>query len=118
MAFLTVVLNWTEVYIHPFPGPGAKLIVSTDGGSFPVWSQDGKELFYRSGNKLMMVPIQLGHDLVVGQPEMLFSGPFYQRAPGVMPDGRQFVMIREEPLTHVNIVLNWFEELKRLVPVN
>ena len=46
-----------EIYVHPYPSRGAKRMVSTDGGSFPAWSQDGKELFYRNGNKLMVVLI-------------------------------------------------------------
>ena len=49
---------------------------------------------------------------------MLFEGTYFQEPPGVMPDGQRFLMIKEEPLTHVNVVLNWFEELKRLVPTN
>ena len=46
-----------EVYVQPFPGPGAKWLVSTDGGREPVWGRDGRELFYRAGDLMMAVPL-------------------------------------------------------------
>jgi Tol biopolymer transport system component len=112
-----------EVYVRRYPGPGGKLQISTNGGSDPVWNPNGKELFYRNGREMMSVPIGLTPKLTVGSPELLFDGPFLLM-PGsqfydVTSDGQQFIMVmseQESAPTQVNIVLNWFEELKRLAP--
>ena len=110
-----------EVYVEPYPGPGPKIMVSTEGGYQPVWSQDGKELFYRSGNKMIAATIETKPEFRVINFEELFEGRYlttiYHNY-DVASDGR-FLMIQEPqestPLG-INVVLNWFEELKRLVP--
>jgi serine/threonine-protein kinase len=115
-----------EIYVRPFPGPGGRMQVSTEGGTEPMWSPDGRELFYRNGEKMMAVAISSEPELAPGKPTLLFEGRYETGlvwgTPSsnydVAPDGR-FVMIRtaERPgLAQLNIVLNWFEELKRLVP--
>ena len=114
-----------EVYVQPFPGPGGKWTISTDGGNEPVWSRDGRELFYRNGDAVMAVPITSHPTFAAGLPRRLFSAQFEPTGTGtsgydVSPDGRRFLMIQptepEPPATQVNIVINWFEELRRLVP--
>ena len=116
-----------EVFVRPFPGPGGKWQISEGGGTDPRWSGDGSELFYRHGDSMMVVSIAAGGDtLQVGTPEKLFEGRFVT-PPGVnqsydvAADGQRFVMLRpgdqaETRHTQVNLVFNWFEELKRLVP--
>ena len=116
-----------EVYVTPFPGPGGRQPISTEGGAEPAWSRDGRELYYRNGEALMAVTITTEPVLAPGKPTLLFTGPYRSGVdrignPGsnydVTPDGR-FVMIREEEsskATQIQIVLNWFEELDRLVP--
>ncbi len=93
----------------------------------PVWSPDGKELFYRSGNKAMAVSIQTqSQTLTAGSPRVLFEGSYLDSTIirgnqyyDISPDGQQFLMIkRPEGQSQINVVLNWFEELKRLVPTN
>jgi serine/threonine-protein kinase len=117
-----------EIYVTPFPGPGGKWQVSAEGGTEPLWSRDGRELFYRSGEKMMAVPISSGQELTPGKPTLLFEGRYQTGLVGgdtgsnydVAADGR-FVMIRAEEgsgPTQINVVLNWFEELKRLVPAS
>lgn len=115
-----------EIYVQPFPGPGRRWTVSTDGGTEPVWSRDGRELFYRNGNALMAVPIALQPAFSAGLPHPLFSGQFQDSGTGtsgydVSLDGRRFLMIQptepEQPATQVSVVINWLEELRRLVPV-
>jgi Tol biopolymer transport system component len=112
-----------EVYIQPYPGPGEKTLVSTNGGEEPVWSHDGSELFYRNGDQLLSVP--MGED--VGAPEILFEKPFHRTrsdvvgAPNydVTADGKGFIMLAfddEAAPAQIDVVLNWLEELKRLVP--
>lgn len=108
-----------EVYVQPFSGPGARVQISTDGGTEPRWSRNGRELFFRAGDKMMAVEVSPG--LRVSRPRLLFQGPYVRTGhnPGyanydVASDGR-FVMIRSEKEAgpaQINVVLNWFEELK------
>jgi serine/threonine protein kinase/Tol biopolymer transport system component len=112
-----------EVYVQAYPGPGGKVQVSTDGGSEPVWAQSGKELFYRSGRKVLSVPIiNSGAEFVAGKPVQLFEGPYSsdQYRPGydVTPDGQRFMMVQVPEGSaprQINVIVNWFEELRRRV---
>ena len=115
-----------EVYVQPYPGPGARWTLSADGGTEPVWSLDGSELFYRSGERLMAVTIESEPDFKAGRPTVLFEGQYDNAAAfghpnyDVSPDGQSFVMIRterNEEQVHLNVVFNWFEELRRLAPI-
>jgi serine/threonine-protein kinase len=115
-----------EIYVQPYPDPGGKWQISTEGGTEPLWNRNGRELFYRSGAKLMAVDIATQPGFTVGKPRMLFEGP-YTPASGttpnydVSPDGQRFLMLKpiesaETAPTEINVVLNWFEELKQKVP--
>ncbi len=112
--------------MQPYPGPGGKWQISTDGGVEPVWNRDGRELFYRNGGKMMAVDIATQPGFAAGKPRMLFEGR-YQLSPvqtedyDVSPDGQRFLMLKaneqaQAAPTQINVVLNWFEELKRRVP--
>ena len=91
-----------------------------------MWARDSQELFYRDGDRMMAVAIEAEPDLSVGTPRLLFEGRYLGTGPvhlrrnyDVSPDGQRFLMIqREQDLkpTEIIVVLNWFEELKRLVP--
>ena len=111
-----------EVYIEPFPGPGSIKQVSREGGTEPVWAHDGREIFYRNGSQMMVVSVETHPELELGAPALLFEGTYElteRRTPNydVAPDGKRFLMIEGQPApTQINVVLNWFEELKRLVP--
>ncbi len=113
----------SEVYVRPYPGPGPARLVSTDGGVHPVWSRDGQELFYRWGDRMMVAPVCLGAEFRAGIARLLFEGT-YRAAAGrfdfdVSPDGEHFVMVRKAGrVTHFNVILNWFDELERLVPTD
>jgi len=116
----------TEIYVQPYPGPGGKWQVSTDGGTEPVWNHNGKEMFYRIGNKMMAVDVKLTPSFSAGIPKMLFEGP-YLPTPGtfpnydVSPDGERFLMLKsgeqESAPTEIHVVMNWFRELQERVPV-
>ena len=115
-----------DVYVQPFPGPGGKRQISTEGGNEPVWSRNGEELFYRNGNQMMAVEITTEPSFSAGTPRLLFEGAFRRgsvlRADyDVTPDGQRFVMLQQggpdSGATQINVVLNWFEELKQRVPV-
>ena len=110
-----------EVYVQPYPGPGGKWQISNDGGSRPIWSTDGRELFYRNDNKLMAVPIETKPSFAPGTPHLLSEGNYFVTGHyyDVMPGGKQFLFIKETERPHtsteINVVLNWFDELKRLM---
>ncbi|MGH9366884.1 MAG: protein kinase domain-containing protein [Thermoanaerobaculia bacterium] len=113
-----------EVYVQPFPGPGSRIQVSTGGGEEPAWSRDGRELFYRSGNRMMAVPVGSGQQLDPGKPEPLFTGMFFDnitpsRSYDVGPDGRFWMVtepVGEELPQEIHVVLGFAEELRRRVP--
>jgi eukaryotic-like serine/threonine-protein kinase len=115
-----------EIYVQPYPGPGGKWQISTEGGTEPVWNRNGRELFYRSGDKMMAVDIATQPGFSAGTPRMLFQGSYVTPAStyanyDVSPDGQRFLMLKPSEgglaaPTQINVVLNWFEELKRRVP--
>lgn len=115
-----------EVYVRSYPESGQKIPISTEGGTDPVWSKDGRELFYRDNDSLIAVSVKTGASFTVGRPQKLFDQQMViQFNPGtgslnydVSPDGR-FVMIIPTGRNHeLELVLNWLEELKRRVPTN
>jgi serine/threonine-protein kinase len=119
--------NRFEVYVQAFPGPGAKYQISSDGGAEPIWARNGRELFYRNGDKMMAVPIQTqGGRFDAGTPAALFEGHFaVSNVSGgdawydVSPDGQRFLMLRPEDsqsTASIVMVQDWMDELKRLVP--
>jgi serine/threonine-protein kinase len=115
-----------DVFIQSFPDPRVKRVkVSPAHGSEPMWTQGGRELVYREGEKVMAVSIDLATG-ASGPPRVLFSGP-YPDNPGwtrprsydVTPDGERFLLTKlpgEQPRPRVMVVLNWQEELKQRVP--
>jgi Tol biopolymer transport system component len=126
LAYISDESGRNEVYVQPYPGPGGKWQISTEGGTEPVWNRNGRELFYRSGSKMMVVEITTQPSFAFGSPRMLFEGEQYVPSTGpypypfanydVSPDGQRFLMITKESKPQINVVLNWFEELKRRVP--
>ena len=115
-----------EIYVQPFPGPGGKWQISTEGGTEAIWNPNGRELFYRNGNRMMAVDIMTQPGFAAGKPKLLFEGPY---VPGPTPtanfdvsqDGQRFLMLKasqQQAITQIHVVLNWFEELKRRVPAS
>jgi serine/threonine protein kinase len=111
-----------EVYVQAYPGPGAKTQVSINGGQAPAWNPRGGELFYQAPSALMAVQVENG--IRVGPPTKLFAHttPREVRDWDVSPDGQRFLVIEpaEErgSLSQINIISNWFEELKRRTPTD
>jgi eukaryotic-like serine/threonine-protein kinase len=120
-----------EVYVRPFPNVGdGRWQVSIDGGRRPAWARDGRELFYlKVDGTMIAVPIESGggrEGLAAGIPRTLFKGPYFMvnagRTYDVAADGRRFLMIKSaapagsSSAPQLVVVLNWGEELKRLVP--
>jgi eukaryotic-like serine/threonine-protein kinase len=108
----------SEIYVSPYPATGGRIPVSTDGGLVPQWSATGRELFYRSGDKMMVVDVAPGPSFQASRPRMLFDRR-YELGYDVARDGR-FLMLKP-PATpapgaeRLYVVLNWAEELRRLV---
>jgi Tol biopolymer transport system component len=117
-----------EVYVRSFPDGGNKVQVSSTGAGHPVWARSGKELFYRafdedSKGRMMVADVSAGNPVRVSRGRPLFEdsyGDFGLLSYDILPDGEHFVMVEVDReasrITHFNVVLNWFEELKRLVP--
>ncbi len=119
-----------EVYVRPFPDVnGGRWQVSSGGGGWPLWSPDGRELFYASSEGMMAVPVETEPTFTQGTVDLLFDlGPYLRdgnRRIDISPEGDRFLMLKagggsdetaETP--SIIVVQNWFEELKRLVPTN
>ena len=123
MAYVSNESGQFHVYVRPFPGPDRKWQVSTQGGTHPHWNKNGKELFYRSGNKMMVVDVSTSPDIALSSPRLLFEQRYAFGSAQSIPnydvslDGQRFVMVKDESGSgRLNIVLNWFEELKARVP--
>ncbi len=122
IAFQTNESGKAEIYVQDYPGGSNRVQISTEGGTEPVWSRNGKELFYRAGKKLMVV--SMGTGAAPGKPRILFEADFKtgDRIPAydVSPDGQHFYFIQTNKQTArratLDIVLNWFDELRRRVP--
>nr|MDQ2970043.1 hypothetical protein [Acidobacteriota bacterium] len=121
-----------EIYVQEYPGPGAKIQISTEGGTDPVWKPNGGELYYRKGEKMMVVAVATSPAFSAGKPGVLWEGRYNEGQnsmcgpPGagssnydVTSDGQRFLMVKEGeqdgPPTEIRVVLNWFEEVKRIV---
>jgi dipeptidyl aminopeptidase/acylaminoacyl peptidase len=125
LAYVSNESGRNQIYVRPYPGPGEKYQISTEGGTEPVWDPKGKELFYRDGNKMMAVEVTPQPKFSAGEPRILFEGP-YLPTPQTFPDydvsrdGQRFLMLKtasqaQAAPMQINVVLNWTEELKRLV---
>ncbi len=108
-----------EVLAIPMSGKGERTFVSINGGSSPVWSRDGKELFYRAGDALMSVTVNTTGALTLGERRRLIdltgydSGDF--RDFDVSADGQRFLLIYTDPAlrpTRLDIIVNWVEQLR------
>jgi serine/threonine-protein kinase len=113
-----------QVYLRPFPGPGGLTPVSVDGGGNPMWSGDGRELFFLGRNKpeMMAVDVETSPTLRLSTPRVLFSRVDAYSA-DVAPDGKRFLVslparsgVNATTSVTLNMVENWFEDLRRVAP--
>lgn len=128
LAYVSGAGGGAQVYVQPFPSLVGKWQISADGGNAPRWARSGRELFYRNGDKMMAVDIETREGFRAGTPKVLFEGAYRSTPapfqPGfgydVSPDGRRFLMIKPTSETNapeqLQVVENWFEELKQRVP--
>jgi Tol biopolymer transport system component len=119
-----------EVYVRPFPGPGGKWQISNSGGRLPVWSRNGRELFFQNLDSRMMVEdyTATGDSFMQGKPRVWSDQQLHDPAGNlnydIAPDGKKFAIFpelkapaQEKGSVHIACLLNFFEELRRRVPV-
>jgi serine/threonine-protein kinase len=132
MAYASNESGQYEIYVRPFPEVNkGRWQVSTSGGRTPLWSPDGRELFYLNGDAVTRVSVEAEPTFKAGKPETLFRGTYVQTSTNdaqpwdISPDGKRFLMMKEAraaPSTEaatrrqITIVVNWLEELKKRVP--
>ena len=122
-----------EVYVQSYPALGGKTLISVGGGTEAVWARNGRQLFFtrpmygltRTRLSMMAVDVDTTHGLTAGAPRLVFEGPYTSTGPvaayDVSEDGR-FIMMKvlketeREPVTQIEVVLSWTEQLKRIVP--
>jgi serine/threonine-protein kinase len=119
-----------EVYVRPFPGPGGKWQVSTGGGSVPIWSNDGRELFYASlDERIMVTEYVVKGDSFSNTKPRLFSdiqiNDNGNRYFDVHPDGKRFAVFprleagtEKQGNLHITFMLNFADELRRIAPIS
>ena len=103
----------SEIYVQSYPGDEHRVPVSTGGGVRPMWSPDGKELFYVTGDAMMAVAMQPNGTF--GAPRRLFDRSSFLindrfQSYSVSPDGKRFLMIQRDPGSaprQLNVILNW-----------
>lgn len=120
-----------EVYVQAWPGPGWKIKLSSEGGTDPLFCRNDREIVYRNGDKMMVVPIKTAGGFEAGKPSLLWEGHYSHGMssscgpPGVSSanydvtaDGQRFLMVKDNDQdngsTKIVVVLNWTEDLKRL----
>ena len=107
----------SEVYVQSFPIPGDKSLISTNGGMYPIWSRDGKELYFIGPDrKLMSVTVQTGTKFKAAEPKPLFEThlPSGRTWFDVSKDGRFLIPTQTETSgATMTVVINWTAGLKK-----
>ena len=122
LAYVSDETGHNEVYVQPFPGPGARRQVSVGGGTGPVWGRPQGEIFYQNGTAMMTVSVQTGVSLQSSPPRKVFDGVLPPTFDDVMaswdlgPGGQGFVMPRQleqKQASTLMIALNWAPDAAR-----
>jgi serine/threonine-protein kinase len=116
-----------EIYARQYQEPANRVQISVNGGTQPMWSRNGRELFFRNGNELLAVNVTLGSNVTASKPVVLFSRAMPESTSGrmyklssdydVSSDGQRFIIPKSNPESADNprarLILNWFSELKQ-----
>lgn len=118
-----------QIYVQPYPGPGEKVRISTTESTHPIWTANGREILFRGNSQeFFAAAVKSFNPFQTEEPHLVYSeksGGFSSTTPvrawDATSDGQRFIVTRDEeskdkPVTQVQIVLNWAEELKRRVP--
>ena len=119
-----------EVYVRPFPGPGGKWQISNAGGQLPIWSRNGRELFFESlDNRIVVTDYESKNESFIGGKPRMWSDQQLQYISGnlnydLAPDGKRFAIFPKlnapaeaKEAVHMTFLLNFFDELRRRVPL-
>jgi serine/threonine-protein kinase len=120
----------SEVYVRPFPGPGAKRLISTNGGTYPTWSSNGKELFYQDADaKIMVAAYTASGSMFQAEKPRAWSAvslPLSTWAIGelnydVSPDGKRLVVAPDQAEgaakeDKITFLFNFTDQLRRIAP--
>ena len=130
LAYRSDISGQFEIYVQPFPDADSAQpqLISVGGGHDPLWGPNGRELFYRGPDGVMVVDVTTADTFARrGSPRVLFPDSYYRndtRDWDILSDGQRFLMIKpdaqvnETPQEDITVVLNWSEELKARVPVD
>jgi serine/threonine protein kinase len=122
LAYTSDVTGADDVFVRRYPESDYEVQASAGGGREPLWAPDGKTLYYRLFDAVMAVSAHDDGELRLGKPRLLFRGKYLlgkaRRSYDISPDGSHFLMLRmtdaSSPPTEFVVVVNWFEELKRI----
>ena len=119
VAYEATVASRREIFVAASSGDGERRLISTDGGSAPLWSPDGREIFFNAPQGLMVVDIAAGGALVPSAPRSLIAGQFTVRQInpntnyGIAPDGNRFLriqsVVQDQNIRNIELVFNWLE---------
>ena len=109
-----------NIFLQPIPATGRRHQVSREGGSEePRWSADGSKIYYRSGTRIMVVDVVMEPEIILGEPEVFYSGVFENvggRSYAIHPDGKRALVISSEDLaSSIRVVTNWFAKVERII---
>jgi len=110
-----------EIHVRPYPDVNrSRSQASAGGGTSPLWSIDGKAIYYRKGNKVFRVNVTTSPEFKAGKPEEMFTfaGPDQTMNFSLAPDGKRFAMVKSSQdamAQEYRVVINWMEDVKALV---
>jgi eukaryotic-like serine/threonine-protein kinase len=122
VAYVSPETGRNEIYVRARNNAPGKWQISTDGGTEPVWAPGGRELFYRSGDKLLAVDVETTPNFSFGKSRVLFEGSFVfgtteQQDFDVSRDGQRFLMLKTQDdnrrAVPLEVIVNWFDEVAR-----
>lgn len=111
-------------YLQPFPPTGQRFQISRVGGAEePRWSRDGSKIYYRSGQRIMVVDVQSTPEINIGEPQVFFEDEFVNvggRSYDISPDGERALVITASDGTaaSIRVITNWFDEVERIISAN
>ena len=117
IAFVTDESGSDQVVVQPFPGPGARVQVSSRGGREPVWSRDGRHLFYRANKRFMTAAVTTTPTFAVASRDVWFEDRFVTAAAphanyDVSPDGKRLLVLEAAENEQLVVVHNWGAEVR------
>ena len=117
LAFVSDKSGRNEIYVQPFPNPGARIQVTTEGGTEPLWSRSGKALVYRTLDAVVSVPVSTSPNFRMGERRTIVTGDYLTETThqdyDISPDGTRLLMLKATEASHGAVIVhNWRRELR------